>query len=99
VRFALGAFERGDPLAGGSRLEPTSRLELALVDGDGAVRRRLTPPGGARDLLPAEYGYTLPARALDRLGAAVYRFRAVASAPRSPRATTGRSPSFRTTGP
>ena len=26
------------------------------------MRRRLTPPGGARDLLPAEYAYTLPAR-------------------------------------
>ena len=62
VRFTLGAFDRGDPLAGGTRLEPAARLELALVDDDGVVRRRLTPPGGARDLLPAEYAYTLPAR-------------------------------------
>ena len=69
VRFTLGAFDRGDPLAGGTRLEPAARLELALIDGDGDVRRRLTPPGGARDLLPAEYAYTLPARALERLGA------------------------------
>ena len=37
VRFTLGAFDRGDPLAGGSRLEPAARLELALLD---ARRRR-----------------------------------------------------------
>jgi hypothetical protein len=98
VRFTLGAFERGDPLAGGSRIQPAARLELALLDGDGALRRRLTPPGGARGLLPAEYAYTLPSKALARLGAGTYRFRATAHAPRSDRATTGRSPSF-TEGP
>jgi hypothetical protein len=94
VRFPLGAFERGDPLAGGSRLEPASRLELELVDDEGAVRRRLTPPGGALDLLPAEYAYTLPAKALARLAAGAYRFRAIARAPRSRHATRERSPSF-----
>jgi hypothetical protein len=96
VSFTLGAFERGDPLAGGSRLEPASRFELELLDAAGAVRRRLTPPGGARDLLPAEYAYTLPARALARLGAGRYRFRATARAPRSQHSTIGRSPSFET---
>ena len=94
VRFTLGAFERGDPLAGGSRVQVASRLALALVDADGTLRRRLTPPGGARDLLPAEYAYTLPVKALARLGAGTYRFRATAHAPRSQQATTGRSPSF-----
>ncbi|MEA2135498.1 MAG: serine protease AprX [Solirubrobacteraceae bacterium] len=95
VRFTLGAFDRGDPLAGGSRIQPASRLELALLDSHGALRRRLTPPGGARDLLPAEYAYTLPSKALARLGAGTYRFRATARAPRSEHATTGRSPSFK----
>ena len=94
VRFTLGAFERGDPLAGGSRVQVASRLALALVDADGTLRRRLTPPGGARDLLPAEYAYTLPVKALARLGPGTYRFRATAHAPRSQQATTGRSPSF-----
>jgi hypothetical protein len=98
VRFTLGAFDRGDPLAGGARLEPASRLELALVDGDGAVQRRLTAPGGAHDLLPAEYAYTLPPKALKRLGAGTYRFRATARAPRSERSSTRRSPAF-TEGP
>jgi hypothetical protein len=98
VRFTLGAFDRGDPLAGGSRLEPAARLELALIDGDGVVRRRLTPPGGAHDLLPAEYAYTLPSKALERLGAGTYRFRATARAPRSTQASTRRSDSF-TEGP
>ena len=98
VRFTLGAFDRGDPLAGGTSLQPASRLELALVDADGAVRRRLTPPGGARDLLPAEYAYTLPLKAVAELGAGTYRFRATARAPRSRQTSTGRSPSF-TEGP
>ena len=75
-------------------LDELERLALALVDADGTLRRRLTPPGGARDLLPAEYAYTLPAKALARLGAGTYRFRATARAPRSQQATTGRSASF-----
>jgi Subtilase family len=98
VRFTLGAFDRGDPLAGGTSLQPASRLELTLIDADGAVQRRLTPPGGARDLLPAEYAYTLPLKALAKLGPGTYRFRASAHAHRSKQASTGRSPSF-TEGP
>ena len=94
VRFTLGAFDRGDPLEGGTSLQPASRLELALVDAEGTVRRRLTPHGGARDLLPAEYAYTLPAKALARLGEGTYRFRATARAPRSKQTSTGRSRSF-----
>ena len=62
VRFTLGAFERGDPLGAGTRVALCERLALTLVDaGSGRVVRRLTPPGGARELLPAEYEYTLPA--------------------------------------
>jgi hypothetical protein len=98
VRFTLGAFDRGDPLAGGTSLQPASRLQLALIDADGAVRRRLTPPGGARDLLPAEYAYTLPLKALAKLGNGTYRFRASARGPRSDQPSIARSPSF-TEGP
>jgi hypothetical protein len=95
VRFTLGAFERGDPLASGTRIQPASRLELELIDAHGTVQQRLTPPGGARDLLPAEYAYTLPSKALAQLQPGTYRFRAIAHAPRSKRATTARSASFK----
>ncbi len=94
VRFTLGAFERGDPLGAGARIEPAERLELELLDAHGSVVRRLTPPGGAPELLPAEYAYTLPRRALDQLRAGAYRFRALARAPGQRRSTQGRSPPF-----
>ena len=94
VRFALGAFDRGDPLAGGARIEPAARLDLELLDAQGAVQQRLTPPDGARDLLPAEYAYRLPAGALEDLDAGEYRFRATARAPRRDRPRTRRSPAF-----
>jgi len=94
VRFTLGAFDRGDPLEQGARLEPAGRLELVLVRRDGTVARRLTPPGGARDLIPAEYAYTLPNQALDDLGPGTHAFRATARPPRRGPAATKRSPSF-----
>ncbi len=94
VRFALGAFDRGDPLTTGTRIEPAARLDLELVDAAGAVRQRLTPVDGARDLLPAEYAYRLPARALGELTPGEYRFRATARAPRREQARTRRSASF-----
>jgi hypothetical protein len=83
VRFPLGAFERGDPLQGGTRIELTERLSLTLVRAGGdKVVRRLTPPGGARELLPAEYAYTLPRNTLKDLRKGRYAFRAVARSPR-----------------
>jgi hypothetical protein len=93
VRFALGAFERGDPFAGGTTIEPASRLVLELVDADNEVQQTLTPPGGARDLLPAEYAYRLTEKALSRLAPGAYRFRATARAPRrnEPRARRSRA--------
>lgn len=94
VRFALGAFDRGDPLAGGTRIEPAARLDLELVDAAGAVQQRLTPVDGARDLLPAEYAYRLPASALRDLAPGEYRFRATARAPRREQPRTRRSPAF-----
>jgi hypothetical protein len=98
VRFSLGAFERGDPLvggAGGTRLQLTERLSLTLVDDEGGrVVRRLTPPRGARELLPAEYAYTLPAGTLRALDPGRYAFRAVALSPRGGEPAVGRSEPF-----
>jgi len=95
VRFSLGAFERGDPLGAGSRVQLTERLSLALVEaGSGRVVRRLTPPRGARELLPAEYAYTLPAGTLRALGRGRYAFRAVARSPRGGAPATARSEPF-----
>ncbi len=95
VRFALGAFERGDPLAGGTTIQPASRLELELIDATGAVKQTLTPPDGARDLLPAEYAYRLTSQALKDLAPGRYRFKATARAPRRTAPTTKTSEPFR----
>jgi hypothetical protein len=56
VRFTLGAFKRGAQ----TQVQVAERLVLDLVDGRGRVKRTLTFPGGARELIPAEYAYTLP---------------------------------------
>ena len=57
--------------------------------------RRLTPPGGARELLPAEYAYTLPRRhAARRSARGRYAFRAVARSPRGGEPATARSEPF-----
>ena len=95
VRFTLGAFERGDPLGAGTRVALCERLALTLVDaGSGRVVRRLTPPGGARELLPAEYEYTLPAGTLRDLAGGRYAFRAVARGPRGGAPAQARSEAF-----
>jgi Subtilase family len=95
VKFALGAFERGDPLAGGTTIQPASRLELELIDATDAVKQTLTPPDGARDLLPAEYAYRLTGQALKDLTPGEYRFKATARAPRRSAPTIETSPRFR----
>ena len=56
--------------------------------------RGLTPPGGARELLPAEYAYTLPAGALRSLGRGRYAFRASARSPRGGEPAVVRSEPF-----
>ncbi len=94
VRFALGAFDRGDPLGAGTSLQLAERLVLELVTTNGAVRRTLTVPGGARELMPAEYAYTLPSDALKALPPGRYAFRARAWAPRQRDPTEGRSKAF-----
>ena len=61
-----------------------------MRDGDVRAVRRLTPPGGARELLPGRYAYTLPAGTLRGLPRGRYAFRAVARAPaRRPRRDRG----------
>jgi hypothetical protein len=89
VRLTVGAFERGPP----TKIVSADRLELELLEGEKVVRR-LTPPGGARELLPAEYGYTLERAVLENLRAGTYRFRATARAPRQRRATVVLSEPF-----
>jgi hypothetical protein len=77
----------------GTHIVLADRLELELLDGDRVVRR-LTPPGGARELLPAEYGYTLEESVRRKLTKGSYRFRATARAPRQRKATVALSPAF-----
>jgi hypothetical protein len=89
VRFTVGAFERGPP----TKIVSADRLELELLKAKEVVRR-LTPPGGARELLPAEYGYTLERSVLSNLQPGTYRFRATARAPRQRHATTVLSEPF-----
>jgi hypothetical protein len=78
VRFTLGSFERGEQTS----IQVAERLILDLVDDDGNVRRTLTFPGGARELMPAEYSYTLARGRTD------LTFRVRAWAPRQDEPTT-----------
>ena len=78
VRFSLGSVTRA---AGGIAVEPVGALRLAIVDARGKEVRELTPPGGAPDLLPGDYSYTLPDETSDELDPGDYRFRAIASGP------------------
>jgi minor extracellular serine protease Vpr len=72
VRFTAGSVQRsGDAIA----VEPVGSLRLELVDARGKAVRELTPPGGAADILPGEYSYTLPGETGSGLGHGSYRFR------------------------
>jgi Subtilase family len=68
VRFTAGSIKRGD---NGTSVVPVGNLILTLT---GPGRRELTPPGGARDLLPGEYAYTLTDEIKRALPAGRYRF-------------------------
>jgi hypothetical protein len=82
VRFTLGGFERGDPFGDGTLVRAASRLDLELVAPEGDVLRRLTPPGGARGLLPGVYEYMLPEDTREELAPVRTAFRATARTPR-----------------
>ncbi|MDQ3934694.1 MAG: hypothetical protein M3340_08710, partial [Actinomycetota bacterium] len=87
VRFALGGVDRGKQ---GIRVEPVGSLRLTLIDARGKEARELTPPGGAPDLLPGDYSYTLPGDSDLKPGD--YRFRAIATGPGGGTATAESAP-------
>ncbi len=90
VRFTAGAVSaHGDALS----VMPLGDLTLSILDAKGSVVRELTPQGGARDLLPGEYAYTLTKDASSALAPGGYRFRA------SAHGTAGGPPVVRTSPP
>jgi hypothetical protein len=94
VRFTLGTFQRGDPLTTGTTVRFAETLVLAVINDQGETVRTLTVPGGAKELMPAEYGYTLPQADFKALPAGRYAYRAQAWAPNRKKPVTKRSPSF-----
>jgi hypothetical protein len=68
VRFTAGSIQRGDK---GTSVVPVGNLILTL---SGPTERELTPPGGARDLLPGEYAYTLTDEIKSQLAKGRYGF-------------------------
>jgi hypothetical protein len=91
VRFAAGAVRRSD---GAVSVLPLERLTLTLVRRGGGGARQLTPRGGARSLLPAEYAYTLTGEALRELPRGTYRFVARARGPAHGAVSERSSPPF-----
>jgi hypothetical protein len=75
VRFTLGSFTRGPQ----TEIQVAEKLILDMVDADGNIRRTLTVKNGARDLMPAEYAYSVPRASLPQ---GPYAFRVRAWAPR-----------------
>ena len=96
VRFPLGAFERGDPLAGGARVALTERLALdarrarAPARSCAASRR----PAARASCCPPSTPTRCPAGALRALRRGSYAFRAVARSPRGGEPATARSEPF-----
>jgi hypothetical protein len=94
VRFTLGAFERGDPLTTGTTVRFAETLVLDVINNQGETVRTLTVPGGSKELMPAEYGYTLPSADFKALPPGRYAYRAQAWAPNRHKPVTKRSPQF-----
>jgi hypothetical protein len=91
VRFTAGAVT----VTNGVRsVEPLGNLRLQLVNARGRVVRELTPPGGAPDLLPGEYAYTLTASARRGLAKGSYSFVARGRGPAGGAEVVRKSPSF-----
>ena len=96
VRFTLGAFERGDPLAGGSQ-----RSQAGLAPGARARRRRRHACAGASrrraaraTCCPPSTPTRSPVKALARLGAGHLPLPRHGARATLEQASTGRSPSF-----
>jgi hypothetical protein len=92
VRFTAGSVTE---LAGVRSVEPLGNLRLQLVNGSGRVVRELTPRGGAADLLPGEYAYTLTKSARRALARVRYRFVARGRGPAGGAEVVRKSPSFK----
>ena len=89
VRFTAGSIDRGDK---GTSVLPVGNLVLIL---SGPTKRELTPPGGARDLLPGEYAYTLTDEITSELEKGRYRFELRARGTAGGKTVVRRSPSFK----
>lgn len=94
VRFSLGAFKRGDADKDATRIDAAQHLDLELVDAKERVVEKLTPAGGANELLPGEYAYRLDSGAIRKLAAGRYAFRVTATAPGSSARHREHSPWF-----
>jgi hypothetical protein len=91
VRFVAGAVTT----TGGVRsAAPLGNLRLQLVNAAGKVARELTPPGGAENLLPGEYAYTLTKSARNGLTKGSYSFVARGRGPAGGPELVRKSPSF-----
>ena len=93
VRFGAGAVR---PAGTAREVQPLGSLTLQVLDAGGEVVRDLTPRGGARDVLPGEYAYTLTKEAMEALEAGPFRFRATARGPAGGDEVVRTSPSFET---
>jgi hypothetical protein len=89
VHFTAGSIERGDK---GTSVIPVGNLILTL---SGPTTRELTPPGGATDLLPGEYAYTLTDEIKAQLVPGRYRFELRARGTAGGGAVMRRSRSFK----
>jgi hypothetical protein len=89
VRFTAGSIARGDK---GTSVVPVGNLVLTL---NGPTERELTPPGGARDLLPGEYAYTLTDEIKSQLSKGRYHFELRARGSAGGRTIVRRSRAFR----
>ena len=85
------------PARGRSAIQPAARLELELRRRGGRRPAALTPPDGARDLLPAEYAYRLPASRAE--GARRRRVPLPRDRPRAPSRPAADPPLARLRGP
>lgn len=91
VRFTAGAVTTHNATRD---VEPLGSLRLQLVDARGKVVRELTPPGGAHDLLPGQYAYTLTKAAKRGLKKGRYGFLARGRGPAGGPDLVRKSPTF-----
>jgi hypothetical protein len=91
VRFSAGAVTTRN---GARSAQPLGNLRLELQDDKGKVARELTPRGGAENLLPGEYAYTLTKAARDGLKKGTYKFVATGLGTAGGPPVTRESPSF-----